>query len=171
MIFFENILNFLNEAKNVEQTSSYHLENLYVHTLRVSDYLYNKTNSKVLVLAGLLHDTGKIETAKQINGRWTFHGHALVSAIKLSDFISKDDVLYKDVYDLVYCHMLPYETLGSTKAINKFLSVNKYPLSFYSNILLFNSADENGCVRDSSLLKPNEYYEPTLTKLLNFLKN
>ena len=160
MIKKDSIIEFLNESKNIEQTSNYHKENLYVHTIRVAYYLYQKTASRVYVLAGLLHDTGKIQTrVKRENKGWTFYGHAKVSADNLYKYLTTDDKDYKLVKDIVANHMVFYECNGTESQI-KHLTKYGYGASFIDNLKLFNDADEFACIRDESLLMDDsEYYD------------
>lgn len=172
MIYYDRINKFLENAKSIEQTSKFHLENLYIHTLLCADYLLKQTNSKIFVLAGLLHDTGKIETRKYKEGKgWTFYGHARVSAKKLKYFISEDDPLYKFVYDLVFCHMVFYECNNKKESELKFLVKYGHSESFYNNLQLFNSGDENACIRDEKFLKENKNYDTIKNRIFQFLKN
>lgn len=166
MINYQKIEEYLEKAKGIEQTSMYHLENLYVHTLRCADYLLKNTNSVVYTLAGLLHDTGKVETQRKKGDKYTFYGHAKQSAINLKKYITPDDIYYKPVYDIIFCHMMYYDCVGHEI---KFLKNNGYEENFKNNVDLFNIADENACIRDKNDLISDKDCDIIKNRVMKFL--
>lgn len=168
MVYIDKIKDFLTVAKTIEQTSAYHKENLYVHTMRVADYLYKTTGDRAFVLAGLLHDTGKIETRVNRPGKgWTFYGHAKVSADNLKKYMSDDDSDYKLVYDIIYCHMVFYDITENGR--EKFIKKHALSDDIFEKLKVFNDADENGCIRDEALIQPDSYYYDIEKELLDFV--
>lgn len=109
MIYFDKIKKHLEDAKKVEQTSKFHLENYYEHVLMVFDNLYSQGAAVKMLLAALLHDCGKPSTAVNRPGKgWTFYNHEIVGSEMIKEFISEDDPSYGFVVEITRAHMLPF---------------------------------------------------------------
>lgn len=105
--------NMIERLKLVEQSPIHHPEgNVWNHTMLVIDMAakekQNSSNPQVFMWAALLHDIGKFETTKIINGRITAHNHDKVGAVLADEFlklVSSDIQFIEEVSALVRWHM------------------------------------------------------------------
>jgi poly(A) polymerase len=81
------------------------------------------------VMACLFHDVGKLFTAENIEGRWTFHGHALVGAKVTRKILTRLRFAPEDV-DLI-CHLvrrhMHFNYMLTDKGVRRFMSLDEYP--------------------------------------------
>lgn len=103
----------LERLGETEQSPEYHPEgNVWIHTLMVTDEAAKiKRKSKnplALMLAALLHDLGKPDTFKNINGKITAYNHDVAGARLSAEFLNAltdDGALIRSVSGLVRWHM------------------------------------------------------------------
>lgn len=142
----ENYNSMLEIMKGYDQKNKHHKLDLYEHSNKVSNILYNLTNSDVLKFAGLVHDIGKIST--QIiddSGQAHYYNHAEVGTYKL---LSNLDIFNLSDSDVLQClfyvnyHMLVF-SLTTEKAKNKYKNI--FGEFNYQNLCLFNYADKESC--------------------------
>jgi len=115
------ILPELLDMRGLEQ-SGHHKTDVWVHTL---DSLQNCPSPDPIVrLSALLHDVGKLKTAKKIKDKMTFYNHEVVGARMTKD-IAKRLKLSKNqrerIWTLVRWHMFAYDTKMTDKAIRRFI--------------------------------------------------
>jgi tRNA nucleotidyltransferase/poly(A) polymerase len=101
------ILPEITRLKNLEQSEKYHIDDVFVHTLKVLD---RTTADTVLRMAALLHDTGKYAMHKKCGGRICFYGYDAESA-KESETVLKrlkypKEIIQKTV-SVIKNHMYP----------------------------------------------------------------
>ena len=82
------------------QNNPHHCYDLYGHLLKTVDYLkdlidINSSEDRLLLVAALYHDVGKIDVSKLKDGKNVFYGHADRSVEKISDFL--DVVEFEEV--------------------------------------------------------------------------
>lgn len=168
MIKINEIKKYLEDAKQIEQTGFYHKENLYEHTILVAYELLKRTQDLKMVICGLMHDTGKIETRffnKAKNG-YSFYGHENVSAKKLENFISCDDENFNFVHSVVLNHMLPFRENGLNGP--KFTALKK---EIQEAIILFNEVDNKNSIQTYEEYYKIKDYKEKEDKILNFIAN
>lgn len=141
---------FFEELDKTNQDNPHHTLTIGEHCRKCAEIVCDKDEDNIMVLmAGLLHDIGKLETKTFINSKREkteiahFYNHEHVGAY-LSlfntigvDFINKEEVLY--IAQLVQWHMLPYNNL-SKKNIDRWK--NKFGKKFWKDLMLLHSADE-----------------------------
>ncbi|MDR0723967.1 MAG: CCA tRNA nucleotidyltransferase [Endomicrobium sp.] len=109
--------------KNVKQPDNYHVDDVFVHSLKVLD---RTKNDIVIRTSALLHDVGKAVTFKNENGKIFFHGHDIESAtiarIVLKRFKYSKDFIQK-VVSIVTNHMYPkmYSSIWTDSAVRRFV--------------------------------------------------
>lgn len=113
----------IERLKIVEQSPIHHPEgNVWNHTMLVLDMAakekFNSDDSNAFMWAALLHDIGKFETTKVINGRITAHNHDKVGAELAEEFlnqVSEDKTFIEKVVALVRWHMQILFVVKNTK--------------------------------------------------------
>jgi len=110
---------------NVRQDGKYHKYDVFTHLIYTVDHC---DHNLVIRLAGLLHDTGKPETKKEIKDgnvrRITFHKHEIISVKRAKDFLVRlkyDLETTKQVLMLVKYHMFHFTREWTDSAIRKFI--------------------------------------------------
>jgi hypothetical protein len=116
------------------------------HCLRAKEEVEKRTNDEVLIRAALIHDIGKLYTAKlkdDGSGDYCYYSHHNIGAYSLLQNI--DLVAFEDkqrTLDLLFYvnfHMLPFfiETEKAKKKWGNIMGKKKY-----DNIVLFNECDK-----------------------------
>jgi putative nucleotidyltransferase with HDIG domain len=125
----EKIRQFLKEAKNVPQTSPWHLENLYEHILLVFDAMRSRVGSDLHYMLCLLHDIGKPSTAK-FDKFWTFKDHEPVGAAMLSQFVDPSYQHFELMKGVIAAHLAPH--LKDNKSVSQ--ELRNYYTNMYDNL-------------------------------------
>ena len=154
--FFQNALNLekvipeLVSTFNFDQESQYHIDDLFNHLIKTTNYFVANSLTNYLTLeqkiwVGILHDIGKsvegIKLRKE-DGNCSYIGHAGVSA-ELAILILKrlgfdNDFIFK-VAQIISLHMvLPYEMTEKSK--NKL--INRYSPEIFYTLQEFRVADK-----------------------------
>jgi tRNA nucleotidyltransferase (CCA-adding enzyme) len=92
------------QEMSCEQNTKYHCYTVGVHTIKV---LENTPADKIIRLAALLHDVGKLYTKTEKDGTDHFYGHAAVSAKRAEEILKDlrfDNETIKQVCTLVKYH-------------------------------------------------------------------
>jgi hypothetical protein len=72
------LLSDIEKLKDIQQNPQWHIENdVYTHTMVVTNRLHNKYHNINLTLSGIFHDLGKFDTTKWDDKKqsWTAFGH------------------------------------------------------------------------------------------------
>ncbi len=159
-------LNTILKLKLVKQNPEFHKEgNVFNHTMLVIDKASEeriKSNDQlVLMLSALLHDIGKINTTKLINGKWTSYNHDKESSKMVYDFLEglEEKNVIESVSKMTLFHMqsLFFKNGLSQKVKRDIIkSVNT------EELMLLTIADRTGRVNideEKELRNINEFYE------------
>lgn len=139
--------------KNCEQNKSWHLEDLFEHTVLVMEGLIEKGARKDLIIAAIFHDLGKLDTTtKEIkNGVETIHhfGHENASMKYLDKLLHLyyNEIEDKNrIYSVVKEHMRAHKyDSGEMSNPNKRKAFEELP--YFKDIILFSECDTNGSRR------------------------
>ncbi|MDR1417646.1 MAG: CCA tRNA nucleotidyltransferase [Endomicrobium sp.] len=107
--------------KGIKQPDKYHVDDVFVHSLKVLD---RTKNDIVIRMSALLHDVGKRVTFKNENEKITFHGHdiegARIAEIILKRFKYSKDFI-KKVVAIIRNHMYPkmYSSVWTDSAVRR----------------------------------------------------
>lgn len=148
--FRHNVWELVNQLLNFPQNNPHHDFSLFIHSMKVYEYLSSKIdkNNDVLLTAGLLHDYGKLLTKvpnKKNPQISSYYGHANVGTYEL---MTKLDMLgIRSLEEIVMClalinyHMDVFNWhLEDQEFIEKKI---KFLGSFFiNNLLLLHDADE-----------------------------
>lgn len=103
----------------------FHCFDVLDHSLFACDYASAKQYSKDVILAALLHDTGKVQTRKlDDDGIWTFYRHEEASekiARAVLTRLRYPNALVDSVCRLVNGHMFHYQDEWSDAAVRRFV--------------------------------------------------
>ncbi|MEG1550755.1 MAG: HDIG domain-containing protein [Oscillospiraceae bacterium] len=129
--FAQHPFDMLKKLKQTEQSPKYHPEgNVWKHTMLVVDECAKQRNNSkdkaVIMWASLLHDIGKPQTTRVINGRITSYDHDIAGAELSNQFLeclTQDKQFINKVSMLIRYHMhilyvvknLPYGDKKSMK--------------------------------------------------------
>lgn len=130
------------QAKNVEQ-SGHHTTDVWTHSLDALDTCPSR--DPIVRLATLLHDIGKPQTQKLINGQFTFYNHEVVGARIAKQIASRLRLSKKDqdrIFILVRQHMFHYQPENTDASIRRFM--RKVGLQNIDDILDLREADRLG---------------------------
>ncbi len=137
------ILPELLEGINLSQ-NKYHMFDIYYHSLYSCDAIPGE--DRIVKLAALLHDIGKITTRKEIGeGESTFYNHEVVGAkitkriMKRLKFSNEEIVR---VTNLVLTHMFHYVDEWTDGAVRRF--IRKVGLDNLKDLILLRLADRRG---------------------------
>jgi poly(A) polymerase len=76
--------------KGVDEKNGQRHKDNFLHTLRVVEKTYYATEDIWLRLAAILHDIGKADTKKWIDGiGWSFHGHEFIGSKKIAKIFKR----------------------------------------------------------------------------------
>jgi tRNA nucleotidyltransferase/poly(A) polymerase len=111
------------KLKNLEQTEKYHIDDVFMHTLKVLD----RTKADIILrMAALLHDTGKYTMYKKDNSRICFYGHDAESAKEAETVLKRlkysKEFIQKTV-SVIKNHMYPkmYSDDWTDSAVRRFV--------------------------------------------------
>lgn len=137
----------LNKLLDIDQENPHHKLSLLEHCTKTGNYLaINPSCSKRLVLAGYLHDIGKVKTKTFVNtkGETTeiahYYNHEKVGAYDsfvYTDGMPLEDRLY--IAQLIQWHMTLHNKTLNEKTILKY--INLLGKDFWNDLELLNSAD------------------------------
>ncbi|MBQ6154846.1 HDIG domain-containing protein [bacterium] len=130
------------EAKDVAQ-SGHHLTDVWVHSLDSLGCCPSK--DPIVRLATLLHDIGKPQTQKMIDGQYTFYNHQVVGAhmakkIAMRLKLPREQV--SRIFLLVRHHMFHYQSENTDASIRRFM--RQVGLENLNDILDLREADRLG---------------------------
>jgi poly(A) polymerase/tRNA nucleotidyltransferase (CCA-adding enzyme) len=139
-----NILRYvipaLDRCAGVTQDRRYHKYDVFEHCVYTCD---NIEPSLILRLAGLLHDIGKVDTRKEIDGRTTFHKHEVVSTKLAKAFLDRlrySKEVKAAVLKLIKLHMYHYTRDYTDAAVRRFIDkvgITEDNIDELSNLPLF----------------------------------
>lgn len=122
--FTEHFPIYVECMKSTEHDSSYHLEgSVWTHTCMVYSAIKSfRPDSRVLLIAAILHDLGKIKTKLiKLNGNGSFHSHEGLSTFLATDILPLWDLSFsekRDILNLISLHgvntaqlQIPYLTM------------------------------------------------------------
>jgi len=131
--------------KSVNQSKKHHAEgSVYNHTIEV---LKHAPNNIIMQFSSLLHDVGKFETYKKINGEITFHGHEKIGSDKarvILQGLKFDTYTIERISKIIDCHMRPLFLMNNGpngKAVRRFI---RDAGDLLDDILDLAEADANG---------------------------
>jgi tRNA nucleotidyltransferase (CCA-adding enzyme) len=133
----EVISQVINYIKGVEQNNPYHKYNLLEHTEKVVEYLKAHGANDDLILAGWLHDVGKVKTKTQnpTTGYDNFINHAEASV----DWINQH---FPDVSERVKDLVLHHDRIGEVKKEGKIKSyLGMHDKDWLGDMFLLREAD------------------------------
>lgn len=138
--------------KGFNQRTKHHVYTLDIHCEKVVEELKKRTNNKVLIRAGYIHDIGKIYTGKpkdDDSGDYCYYSHhnvgtySLLQNLDLVGFCDIERTLELLFY--VNYHMQPF-FINSEKAEKKWKRI--FGEEKYNNLFLFNECDIIGSGRE-----------------------
>ncbi len=122
----------------------HHGETVFEHNMMVGDAL--PENLPVLRLAGFLHDVGKFDAAKKIDGQITFSGHENETKAVIHDLerlrFSNKHIAY--ITSLINTHMRPLTDQTTPKAARRLLSTLDKSGLDYRDFMRMRIADKKG---------------------------
>lgn len=141
----ETILPELTNLKGTEKVGKLSHKDNFIHTLQVIKQTKDVTNDIWLILVAVLHDIGKFNTKKYIDGiGFTFHNHEEVSAKQLKRIFKKfdlDKTQYERVYNIIRLHGKPKQIVDdgiTDSAIRRF---DKEVGPYLEDLILFCKCD------------------------------
>lgn len=129
----------------VAQYNKNHTLTIGDHCLKVGQLLRKGGNSSEMILAGYLHDFGKLKTMSFMNSKGEYsneahyYSHENVSAYDAMFYAIPDDVNTMKVCQLINYHMKPH-LLKTEKSIKKFKEF--VGSEFWDELLILNKADK-----------------------------
>lgn len=173
MFNYTKFMKWLEEAdKETPHESKYHKESFYEHTILVASAAACRNESRPLFIAALLHDIGKPETLMVHPEKGaTFYNHETHLDL-IDEFLTKDDMHYKLVCDLIKLHMLPYQFNGPepwrSYAEKQMLEVlHNHDALFISNLFMLHDFDMLG----THAGKPNASSIDNARRIINTYAN
>jgi poly(A) polymerase len=125
----ERLFPWLVRLKGIDAKDGYAHKDNFLHTIEVVDKISLNTSNLWLIWAALLHDVGKSETKKYIDGQgWTFHQHEFVGAKMIPKIFKSLRMPLNEkmeyVKKLVFLHLRPIalvEDIVTDSAIRRLL--------------------------------------------------
>lgn len=108
----------------VNQNHSYHIYDVFYHTMKVVE---NAPKNEIVRLAALFHDIGKVDTKETIDGIDTFYNHHIVSTDIAKEILKRmnfSNEIKNEVLELVCLHnrQIP----ATSKSVRRLLSKLEY---------------------------------------------
>lgn len=121
----------------VNQNHSYHIYDVFYHTMKVVE---NAPKNEIVRLAALFHDIGKVDTKETIDGIDTFYNHHIVSTDIAKEILKRmnfSNEIKNEVLELVCLHnrQIP----ATSKSVRRLLSKLEY--TSLDNLLALKKAD------------------------------
>lgn len=123
--------------------SGHHLTDVWIHSLDALGCCAN--HDPIVRLAVLLHDVGKPQTQKMVNGQFTFYNHQVVGAHMAKKIAQRLHLNKKDIdriFVLVRQHMFYYQPQNTDASIRRFM--REVGLENLNDILDLREADRLG---------------------------
>lgn len=141
----EHILPELTKLKGVDKVGKLSHKDNFIHTLQVIKQTREVSNDPSMILIAILHDIGKYDTKRYINGiGFSFHSHEEVSANKLDGIFNRfelDKSDFERIHTVVKLHGKPKQIVedGITdSAIRRF---DKEAGKYLEDLILFCKCD------------------------------
>ncbi len=131
------VLPELAECVDLKQDINYHKYDVFTHCIYTCDHIENDI---VLRLAALFHDVGKLQTAKKINKKITFHKHEIASANiakRRLKFLGFDQTIITKVCSLIRLHMYHYTREYTDTGVRRFIKKSGLTQKHIKNISSF----------------------------------
>lgn len=145
---------FLNEIENFDQKSPHHSLDLESHLSKTAKILLDEEERDGnVILAGLMHDIGKVKTQQVVNNIAHYYSHDSVGAydflcyknyyIIFYGYLLTEEYFFSPLYvtQLIRWHMQPYFMEDDIHTQEKYLKL--FGESFYSDIYKIYRADLN----------------------------
>lgn len=144
--FFEGKTN----ANGIDQQNSHHSLTIGEHCKATYRYLQSKTKDQNLLIAGLLHDNGKVFTKSPYNskgkmdGDYHYYQHHCVGAYNslfYTESLCLETAEQLEIANLIYYHMKPYTSWKQSEKAKQ-RDMNRIGEVMFEKVMLLHEADE-----------------------------
>jgi len=154
---FQHIFPAYNKMQGVDG-GMYHNETVLEHAVATYEAMLKITDNPLLLMVALLHDVGKPRALHTDNGNNTFHGHEVVGANMVADWMKEYKFSNKEieyVRGMIMYHMYD-TTMGKKSALRFFDKLDRAGIPV-EHMLFLRYADANG----NFAKKPFKFAEKT----------